>query len=282
MNAKFQQPFPGHCQRDDQWIYKMLLGILIFLYEFFILFSLPVAAQEISPGYALDSGRPSVAPENETNGELDQFEEFDQISPEVVFDPLEKYNRAMTQVNDTLYEWVLKPTAQGYSKIVPEPIRLGVNRFFKNLLFPVRGVNNVLQLKFEHAGIETARFGINSTLGFFGFFDTAKINFHLDEYPEDFGQTLGHVGMPSGFPLVLPLLGPSNVRDAMGKIPDYFLTPLNYYDNSLAVAGITTFDKINGVSLSMEQYESFRKDAVDLYIFLQNAYESNRNKEIKD
>jgi phospholipid-binding lipoprotein MlaA len=213
---------------------------------------------------------------------FDQFEEFEETSADSGFDPLEKYNRFMTQVNDKLYVWVLKPVAQGYRTIVNEPVRMAVSRFFKNLYFPVRLVNNLLQLKFERAGIETARFGLNSTLGFFGFFDTAKLNFNLDAYPEDFGQTLGYAGFGSGFHVVLPLLGPSNVRDVFGKIPDIFLNPMYYVDNTPAAIGISVGERINTVSLSIEEFDSFRKDAVDLYPFMRNAYEKSRNKEIKD
>jgi phospholipid-binding lipoprotein MlaA len=213
---------------------------------------------------------------------FDQFEEFDEPPATGVFDPLEKYNRFMTQVNDKLYFWVLKPVALGYGKIVNEPIRLAVGRFFKNLYFPVRFVNNLLQLKFERAGIEAQRFGLNSTLGFFGFFDTAKLNFNLDAYPEDFGQTLGNAGVGSGFHVVLPLLGPSNLRDVGGKIPDFFLNPVHYVDSAPAAIGLSAGERVNMVSLHMEEYESFRKDALDLYPFLRNAYENNRNKEIKE
>jgi phospholipid-binding lipoprotein MlaA len=213
---------------------------------------------------------------------FDQFEEFEETPTDSGFDPLEKYNRFMTQVNDKLYVWVLKPAAQGYSKIVNEPLRMAISRFFKNLYFPVRGVNNLLQLKFKRAGIEAARFGLNSTLGFFGFFDTAKLNFNLDAYPEDFGQTLGYAGFGSGFHVVLPLLGPSNLRDVFGKIPDFFLNPVYYVDNTPAAIGLSVGERVNTVSLNFEEYDAFRKDAVDLYPFIRNAYEKNRNKEIKD
>jgi phospholipid-binding lipoprotein MlaA len=213
---------------------------------------------------------------------FDQFEEFDKKATDSGLDPLEGYNRFMTQFNDKLFFWVLKPTAQGYNKVFNEPVRLSVSRFFKNLYFPVRGLNNLLQMKFKHAGIEAARFGINTTLGFFGFFDPAKICWDLEAYPEDFGQTLGYYGAGSGFPVVLPFLGPSNVRDALGKFPDLFLSPIYYYDNTYVTVGISGYDKINTVSLNLDEYESLRRDAVDLYLFLRNAYEENRNNQIEE
>jgi phospholipid-binding lipoprotein MlaA len=82
--------------------------------------------------------------------------------------------------------------------------------------------------------------------------------------------------------VVLPLLGPSNLRDIFGKIPDYFLDPLTYYDNTAVAVGISAGDRINMVSLRIGEYESLRKDAVDLYLFLRNAYEKNRKKQIEE
>jgi phospholipid-binding lipoprotein MlaA len=244
---------------------------------FLAFFSHPAGAGEMLTDPALEG---DVSPTENDVEAFDQFEEFDEKSAAPEFDPLEKYNRWMTRFNDRLYFWVLKPTAQGYNKILNEPVRIAVSRFFKNLYFPVRGVNNLLQMKFKHAGIETARFGINSTLGFFGFFDPAKICWDLDAYPEDFGQTLGYYGSGSGFHIVLPFLGPSNLRDAFGKVPDLFLNPVYYCDDEPLAIGVSAYEKINTVSLNMETYETLRKDAVDLYLFFRNAYEENRNSQI--
>ena len=260
--------------------YALLMAMLISILFFSILFSQTAGAVDLM---SIDTLEGIVTNTEADDMEaFDEFEEFEETSTDSGFDPLEKYNRFMTQVNDKLYVWVLKPVAQGYSKIVNEPVRMAVSRFFKNLYFPVRLVNNLLQLKFERAGIETARFGLNSTLGFFGFFDTAKLNFNLDAYPEDFGQTLGYAGFGSGFHVVLPLLGPSNLRDVFGKIPDIFLNPVYYVDNAPASIGLFAGERINTVSLSIEEFDSFRKDAVDLYPFMRNAYEKNRNIQIKD
>jgi phospholipid-binding lipoprotein MlaA len=268
--------FNGKCEYDLKYALLMVICILFFS----IFFSQTAEAVDLM---SIDTLEGVVSNTEARDMEaFDQFEEFDQTSPDNAFDPLEKYNRFMTQVNDKLYVWVLKPVAQGYSKIVNEPVRMAVSRFFKNLYFPVRLLNNLLQLKLERAGIETARFGLNSTLGFFGFFDTAKLNFNLDAYPEDFGQTLGYAGFGSGFHVVLPLLGPSNLRDVFGKIPDFFLNPVYYIDNTPAAIGLSAGERVNTVSLNIEGLDSFRKDAVDLYPFMRNAYEKSRNKEIKD
>jgi phospholipid-binding lipoprotein MlaA len=149
-------------------------------------------------------------------------------------------------------------------------------------MFPVRLVNNLLQVKMKRAGIESARFGVNTTLGVLGFGDPAKSWFDLDAYEEDFGQTLGSYGVGSGFHLVIPLFGPSNVRDAVGMVPDYFLNPINYIGNYKIEAGIKLFDKSNYTSLHIGEYENIKRDAIDFYLFMRNAYEQNRKMKIQE
>ena len=188
----------------------------------------------------------------------------------------------MTGVNDKIYFWVLKPVAQGYRAVIPEPARLAVGNFFHNLLMPVRFTNNLLQLKPKEAGTELARFAINTTLGFFGFADPAEVNFNLQPYPEDFGQTLGHYGVGSGFHIVLPILGPSNLRDTIGLIPDHFLDPITYVDDWETRLAIRSYKAVNHTSLHIGEYESIKKDAVDLYPFLRDAYEQRRQKLIEE
>lgn len=213
--------------------------------------------------------------------EFDTFDEFyDQGSMQKVYDPLIGYNRFMTKFNDKLYFWFFKPVAQAYSKVAPEAFRIAVSRFFKNLAYPVRGVNNLLQLKFRRAGIETARFVVNSTIGIAGFADPAQSWLHLYPCPEDFGQTLGRWGMGSGVPIVLPVIGPSNVRDTIGLVPDYFLDPLTYYQDRKTALAIKTYGRFNKVSLHIGEYEKMKQGAVDWYIFMRNAYEQNREEAI--
>ena len=209
-------------------------------------------------------------------------DEFDENESTQVFDPLSGYNRFMTGVNDKIYFYILKPTAQGYRYVVPEGGRLAVNHFFRNLLMPVRFTNNLLQLKPKEAGVELTRFVVNTTLGFFGFFDPAGESFHLQAYPEDFGQTLGHYGVGSGFHVVLPLLGPSNLRDTVGLVPDHFLNPINYLEDSETRIALRAYDQVNRTSLHIGEYESLKKDAVDFYIFLRDGYEQRRNKLIEE
>ena len=209
-------------------------------------------------------------------------EEFGDSEETRVFDPLSGYNRFMTGVNDKIYFYLLKPTAQGYSAIVPEGGRLAVNRFFRNLMMPVRFTNNLLQLKPKEAGTELTRFLLNTTIGFFGFFDPAEETFNLQAYPEDFGQTLGHYGVGSGFHIVLPFLGPSNLRDTVGLVPDHFLNPATHLNDSEARLAVRGYKTVNNTSLHIGEYESLKKDAVDLYTFLRDGYEQRRDKLIEE
>ncbi len=230
----------------------------------------------------------------------DAFEAFDGFEEEFSapaeeeavaddFDPLSGYNRVMTRFNDFVYINALFPVARGYEAVVPSPGRLAVSRVFKNIKAPVRIVNNLLQFKVSHAAEETTRFLINSTVGILGIFDPAADWFGLDAHPEDFGQTLGYYGVGPGFHLVLPVLGPSNLRDTVSLWPDWYLDPTVYTGDHRRLAqtyveGLASqsFYLVNESSLNYKLYESMRKDAVDLYPFLKNIYEQSRIKAIEE
>jgi len=232
----------------------------------------------------------------------DDFDEFeDEFGDEVtteVFDPLSGYNRFMTGFNDKLYFWVLKPVATGYRWVMPEFARTGIKNFFNNLYFPVRLVNNILQFKFKNAGEETLRFATNSTIGLLGFWDPAKVWFGLEAHPEDFGQTFGVWGFGPGPHIVLPVLGPSNLRDTIGLAPQWiYLNPVNNFstvygwtgfekveglEKTETKLGILAIERVNNTSLRLGEYESLKKDAIDFYPFLRDFYEQNRLKEIEE
>ena len=230
--------------------------------------------------------------QNKTD-EFDDFEkEFDDVQLDTesgdVFDPLIGYNRAIYHFNDKLYFWLLKPVATGYGMVIPEGGRIAVDNFFRNLSFPVRFVNNALQGKFKRAGIETARFAVNTTIGFFGFFDLADEWYDLKPYEEDFGQTLGHYGVGDGFPFWLPFLPPSNARDTLGIIPDLYFYPIDllyqgdkYIINPLFL-GIFIWETINRTSLHIGVYENMTQNALDPYTMLRDAYKQNREARIKE
>jgi phospholipid-binding lipoprotein MlaA len=225
------------------------------------------------------------------SAQTEDFEaEFSQKNHEALFDPLSGYNTLMTSFNDSFYEYLLKPTAKGYAYVVPQMARNGISNFFDNLFFPIRFVNNLLQFKFYNAWEETERFALNSTMGILGFRDVAGEELGIQAHDEDFGQTLGSYGVGSGFHIVLPILGPSNVRDVVGLVGDYWLNPLSYIeardanmvDNTDESLEVTAFHTINRTSLHYQEYDSLKKDAIELYPFLRDVYESRRNKLIKE
>ncbi len=220
------------------------------------------------------------AESNKVDAHLEK--EFGPPEKVIVNDPIEPYNRAITTFNDKAYFYALKPVAKGYAKVVPETVRMSIDRCFKNLEYPVRLVNNLLQLKFKGAGIETARFVINSTIGVAGFTDPARKWFHLEPREEDFGQTLGRYHMGSVFHIVWPFIGPSNLRDTIGKTGDIFTQPATYLVDWWILLAARAFEKINYTSLHIGEYEAMKKEALDYYLFIRDAYEQMRIKEIKE
>jgi phospholipid-binding lipoprotein MlaA len=201
-------------------------------------------------------------------------------------DPLEPVNRFFFAVNDRLYFWVLKPVAIVYKTIIPEPLRIGVDNAFYNFRFPIRFVNNVLQGKFEGAGSEVLSFVINSTLGVGGFFEPAQKEFHLKRYREDFGQTLGFYGMRPVIFICWPVLGPSNLRDSIGRVGDYFTHPLFWlteYDvlEWYESVGIVAGDELNYTSLHLGEYEDFKRSALDPYVAMRSAHYQYRENLIR-
>lgn len=199
-------------------------------------------------------------------------------------DPLEPVNRFFFEFNDRLYFWVLKPVATGYANVVAEDLRISVRDFFHNLLAPVRIVNNLLQGKVKHSGIELARFAINSTLGVAGLGDPAKTEFGLSSKDEDLGQTLGVYGAGEGFYLCWPILGPSTLRDTVGFAGDSFLNPFSYLMAADFAAGAGAYGgrEVNNSSLTLGEYEQFKESAFDPYLAVRDAYRQYRRNKVKD
>jgi phospholipid-binding lipoprotein MlaA len=199
-----------------------------------------------------------------------------------VWDPIEPVNRAFFWFNDKLYFYLLKPVARGYRRAVPEPWRVSVKNFFSNLAAPVRIINSGLQGKFAHAGNEITRFTVNTTIGIGGFFDTAKDHFGLRIHVEDTGQTMGHYGVGPGPYLVLPILGPSNLRDGVGKFVDSRMNLLYYISEGRKYYGLRVYDKVNDLSLDKDTYEGIKKDALDPYLFVRDAFMQYRQNKIEN
>lgn len=193
-------------------------------------------------------------------------------------DPWEGVNRAVFRFNDTVDTYSLKPLAQGYQKVTPDVIETGISNVFSNLGDVVVLANDLLQGKIHDAGIDTSRILFNTTFGVLGFFDVAT-RMGLQKNDEDLGQTLGAWGLGSGPYVVLPLLGPSTVRDIGGRAGDSFLSPYRYINDVPArntTRGVDVVDTRAGL-LSAE-----RMITGDKYIFIRNAYLQNREFRTQD
>ena len=169
----------------------------------------------------------------------------------------------------------LKPAGKGYSKVVPRPARTCIGRFFANVKYPVRLVNNLLQGKFKAAGLETGRFVVNSTAGIGGFFDPAK-RWKLEAHPADFDETLGLYGLGPGIYFDWPLFGPSSSRGTAGLAADGALSPWNYVGGVAVSMGVPAYEGLNGAALQLGEYESFKKATLDPYVAMRSAYYQSR------
>jgi phospholipid-binding lipoprotein MlaA len=195
-------------------------------------------------------------------------------------DPFEKFNRVSYKVTDAVDRAVLKPTAKGYKAVAPQFVETGVSNFFSNLNQPTVIVNDLLQAKFTPALSDTGRFLLNTTLGVGGLFDPAS-GVGLDRNDEDFGQTLGKWGMPSGPYLWIPFLGPSTIRDAFGTGVDAFTDPMNYVERDVIRFSLTGLNVIDARARRLDLEETLRS-TYDPYGFIRNAYLQQREYAVKD
>ena len=195
-------------------------------------------------------------------------------------DPWEKFNRTIYAFNDKLDKNVARPVARTYVRAVPAPARNRFHDFISNLGEPVTIVNDVLQGKLKQTLQDTGRFLVNSTVGLLGFFDPAS-NIGLPHHDEDLGQTLAHWGVPSGPYLVLPVLGPSTVRDAGGLYVDTYADPPKQDMPPRYRNAVTIMDGID-TRAGLMQANSSIDSAYDPYAFVRDAYLQNRRYKIYD
>lgn len=202
-------------------------------------------------------------------------------------DPWVGWNRGTQSFNDTIDRAILKPVAKGYHWITPDFVNKGVSNFFSNINDVGVTLNDLLQFKVTQGGMDASRFLINTTAGVAGIFDVAKM-IDLPKHKEDFGQTLGFWGVPSGSYLVLPFFGPSSPRDAFGLLGDALLNPLTYVSAfggaavNAATAGSRALDVTDSRADLMTTEKIVDEGAVDRYDFIKNSYEQNRNYLIHD
>lgn len=205
------------------------------------------------------------------------------------YDPIEPVNRAIFDFNDTVDVHVLEPVARAYHDNVPDFMQTGIGNFFANLRYPSYLVSDIIQGKFDQVLDHTGRFLINSTVGVFGFIDFAK-DWGLPDHREDFSVALAYHGVPHGPYLVLPILGPSSVRDGVGLIIDGLLDPIGW----VAYSSLSTGTKLMiatstlGVKLVhtraglLQAIEAGKESAVDYYLFTQGAYYQYRHGIVTD
>jgi phospholipid-binding lipoprotein MlaA len=190
-------------------------------------------------------------------------------------DPWERMNRTSYKVNDKLDRAVLRPVVHGYKKVIPSAVRTGVSNFFDNLGYPVVIVNDLLQARFLVFAKDTGRLLMNTTLGIGGILDPAS-QAGLQKNDNDFGLTFGYWGIPKGPYLVIPFLGPSDVRDGLGRIPNGYLSPQNYVNDwqlEYSIWGLELLDARYRLVAS----EPYLDSAYDPYLFMKNAYLQRRD-----
>ncbi|MFF7708343.1 MlaA family lipoprotein [Pseudomonas sp. NPDC007930] len=193
-------------------------------------------------------------------------------------DPWEGVNRTVFRFNDTVDTYTLKPLAQGYQYVTPQFLQDGVHNMFNNVGDVTNLANNLLQAKPAAAGKDVARLIFNTTFGLLGFFDVGT-RMGLQRSDEDFGQTLGYWGVPSGPYVVLPFFGPSDVRDALAKYPDTYTYPYRYIDH------VPTRNTIFGLNILDTRASLLSAEKLvrgDKYSFVRNAYLQNREYKVKD
>ncbi len=197
------------------------------------------------------------------------------------WDPWEPFNEKTFWFNRQADRFVLKPVAKGYNAALPDLVRGGIANMFDNLDVTRRLVNNILQLRFDGAGRELARFVINSTVGVAGLFDVAGHFFDIAKSDRDTGQTLGIYGIGHGPYLVLPLLPPLSVRDFFGFVADEAMYPLSYFIPTGAVIGMTATETISDRAANIDRYQGVEDSVVDLYGSVRDAYFQRRAADLK-
>lgn len=196
-------------------------------------------------------------------------------------DPLEPFNRGMYQLNDVVDRAVVKPVATVYRDVLPSPVRTGVTNFFANLQDAWSFVNNALQLKGEAAGNSLVRFGVNTFLGLGGILDIAS-EMQIERHSEDFGQTLGHWGVGAGPYVILPLLGPSTLRDMLASPVDAYGNFVAGIDDEPMRNTLTAVNLLNRRSRLLEASKILDQVALDPYTFTRDAFLQRRQNAVYD
>jgi phospholipid-binding lipoprotein MlaA len=200
-------------------------------------------------------------------------------------DPIEPFNRAIFDFNIVVDDALIRPAAIAYRDVLPQPARDGVHNVLDNLRAPIVFANDVLQGETQRAAITVVRFVINSTVGILGIFDVAK-EAGYQPHSEDFGQTFASWGIGEGPYLVLPILGPSNPRDATGLATEWYVDPFNRWmsntDRDWAVWTRTGLTGLDLRSQNIETIDELKKTSIDFYAAVRSLYRQRRAEEIRN
>jgi len=196
-------------------------------------------------------------------------------------DPVEPLNRGIYQFNETVDKALIKPVAQGYNEVLPQPVRTGVSNFFSNLDDVLVIFNDLLQFKLTQAVSDFSRVLWNTTVGVLGLFDVSS-SMGLEKHNEDFGQTLGYWGIADGPYVMLPILGPSSLRDALGRVVDWQVDPLVQHYN-VAERNTASVVKMEDMRARLLKTDKVLDEAaIDPYVFLRDAYLQRRRALVYD
>ncbi|PCI69591.1 MAG: ABC transporter [Piscirickettsiaceae bacterium] len=190
-------------------------------------------------------------------------------------DPLELVNRGVYAFNEKADEFVLEPVAKGYQFVTPTVVDKGITNFFSNLDDIIVFVNDVLQFKLNQAMSDGGRFLVNSTVGVLGFMDMAT-GMGMPKHNEDFGQTLGVYGVGTGPYIVLPILGPSNLRDTLGLFADSNVDPIYRIKESHVMWGVLGLKAVDARADLISTKKIFDQASLDQYEFLRSSYFQRR------
>ena len=207
---------------------------------------------------------------------------YDDLNIPPVNDPLEPLNRVTLEFNQQLDDWLIRPAAKGYDAAVPPPVRLIIGNVFGNVGDLWSATNNLLQGKPRDAGSDALRFAINTTFGLVGVADLAS-DFGLPKHKEDFGQTLGRWGLPVGPYVVVPLFGPSSLRDVVGTFAgDLQANPFRTLPDPGARNAITATRLVDARARLLSGDRLFDEISIDRYLFIRDAYLQRRESQIWD
>lgn len=237
--------------------------------------SAPGAASPTGKAVASGSGRTA-----DTAGGADA--DWDEVAEVKVHDPIEPVNRGIFWFNHQLYTYVAKPFSTAYKFVFPQPVRHGIRNAYDNIRFPVRFVNHTLQGRLDRSAKETGKFLVNTTAGVGGIMKPSeKIPALADLPPADTGQTFAKWGVPHGPYVVLPVLGPSSCRDAVGTAGDTALNPISWltfvFGGAAWTTGVSAPSGTHSLPDRMDAYDLATKDAVDPYVSARTGYIQYRN-----